>query len=135
MLGRATGKLGFIRHHGPNLGEATTFPLMVFSVPLHMDHIQMAFCLGTPTTRTLATLGAHTFACRPLIAMRFEAKLYPSSRAFQRYVTRHLHVRKSGRFLTFSGQESNCWFAPDLSFDHNLCFRCPNGSYEPILNI
>jgi hypothetical protein len=24
---------------------------------------------------------------------------------------------------------------PDLSFGHNLCFRCPNGSCEPILNI
>jgi hypothetical protein len=24
---------------------------------------------------------------------------------------------------------------PGLSFDHNLCFRCPNGSCEPISNI
>jgi len=24
---------------------------------------------------------------------------------------------------------------PDLSFGHNLCFRCSNGWYEPILNI
>jgi hypothetical protein len=24
---------------------------------------------------------------------------------------------------------------PDLSFDHNLCFRCPNGQCEPILDI
>jgi hypothetical protein len=24
---------------------------------------------------------------------------------------------------------------PDLSFYHNLCYRCPNGSCEPILNI
>jgi hypothetical protein len=24
---------------------------------------------------------------------------------------------------------------PDLSFNHNLCFRCPNGSCEPILYI
>ncbi len=23
----------------------------------------------------------------------------------------------------------------DFSFDHNLCFRCPNGSWEPILDI
>jgi hypothetical protein len=35
-------------HHGPNLGEATTFPLMVYFVPLHEAHIQMAFCLKTP---------------------------------------------------------------------------------------
>jgi len=24
---------------------------------------------------------------------------------------------------------------PNLSFGHNLCFRCPNGSWEPILDI
>jgi hypothetical protein len=35
-------------HHGPDLGEATTFPLIVYSVPLHKAHIQMTFCLGTP---------------------------------------------------------------------------------------
>jgi len=35
-------------HHGPNLGEATTFPLIINFVPLHEAHIQMAFCLGAP---------------------------------------------------------------------------------------
>jgi len=35
-------------HHDLNLGEATTFPLIVYFVPLHKAHIQMAFCLGTP---------------------------------------------------------------------------------------
>jgi hypothetical protein len=35
-------------HHGPDSGEATTFPHIVFSTPLHGGHIQMAFCLGTP---------------------------------------------------------------------------------------
>jgi hypothetical protein len=35
-------------HHGLDLGEAITFPLIVLFVPLHKDHIQMAFCPGTP---------------------------------------------------------------------------------------
>jgi hypothetical protein len=35
-------------HHGLDLGEATTFPLIVYFAPLHKAHIQMAFCLGTP---------------------------------------------------------------------------------------
>jgi hypothetical protein len=35
-------------HHGPNLGEATTFPFIVFFVISHRSHIQMSFCLGTP---------------------------------------------------------------------------------------
>jgi hypothetical protein len=35
-------------HHGPDLGEATTFSLIVCSMLLHETHIQMAFCHGTP---------------------------------------------------------------------------------------
>jgi len=35
-------------HHGPDLGEATTFPLILYFVPPHEAHIQMVFCLGTP---------------------------------------------------------------------------------------
>jgi hypothetical protein len=35
-------------HHGADLGEATTFPFIVYFAPLHGGHIQMAFCLGTP---------------------------------------------------------------------------------------
>jgi hypothetical protein len=31
-------------HHGSDLGEAITFPFIVYSVPLHEAHIQMAFC-------------------------------------------------------------------------------------------
>ncbi len=34
--------------HGLDLGEATTFPLIVYSTPLHEAHVQMAFCPGTP---------------------------------------------------------------------------------------
>jgi hypothetical protein len=35
-------------HHGLNLGEATTFPLIVFYVPGHEAYTQMSFCLKTP---------------------------------------------------------------------------------------
>ncbi len=35
-------------HHGPDLGETTTFPLIIYFVPLHEAHIQMTFCPGTP---------------------------------------------------------------------------------------
>ncbi len=35
-------------HHGPNLGEATTFPLLVFFVPGHGANDQMSFCPKTP---------------------------------------------------------------------------------------
>jgi hypothetical protein len=35
-------------HHDSDLGEATTFPLILFSVPGHEANTQMSFCLGTP---------------------------------------------------------------------------------------
>jgi len=66
--------------------------------------------LEIPKIGTLAILDTHNFVCRPMIEMKFEAKLYPLLRAFQSYVARHLHTRKLGRFLTFSGRESNCQF-------------------------
>jgi len=37
-------------HHGPDLGEATTFPLILFSATLRGDYIQMALFPGTPRT-------------------------------------------------------------------------------------
>jgi hypothetical protein len=50
---------------------------------------------------TFATLGSHNFVCKIQIAMKSQAKLWPSLRAFQQYVAHHLHARKSGQFLTF----------------------------------
>jgi hypothetical protein len=41
--------------------------------------------------------------------------------------------RVDSRLLVVRSQSVN--LAPNLSFDHNLCFRCPNGSCESILNI
>jgi hypothetical protein len=37
------------------------------------------------------------------------------------------------RLLVVGSQIAN--LTPDLSFGHNLCFRCPNGQWEPILDI
>jgi hypothetical protein len=75
------------------------------------------FVLGLPSWSpeileigTSTTLQAHNFVCRPLIEMRFKEMLYPSSIAFQQYVACQLKTRKSGKFLTFNGQESNWQF-------------------------
>ncbi len=126
-------------HHGLNLGEAITFPLIVFSAYSLQLSIgatsKWHFALGLPSgnpkipiTGTSTTLGAHNFACRPLIVMRSKAKLQPSLRNFQRYVPHCQHMRKSSQFPTFSGQESNYQFdSQPFSFGHNLCFRCSNG--------
>jgi hypothetical protein len=73
-------------HHGLDLGETTTFPLIIYSVASHRTNIQMAFCLETPKWESRnsqswesynfgATLGAHNFVCRPSNEMRSQAKL------------------------------------------------------------
>jgi hypothetical protein len=63
-------------HHGPNLGVATTFPLIVYFVPFHEAHIQMAFCPGTPEIPKVGPLATlHKFVCKPLIVMMSKAKL------------------------------------------------------------
>jgi hypothetical protein len=40
-------------NHGPDLGEATTFPLIVYYVPDHETKTQMSFCPETPTWDSL----------------------------------------------------------------------------------
>jgi hypothetical protein len=48
-------------HHDPNLGEATTFFHIVFSMSGHGAYTQMSFCPEIPEIGTLATLEAHNF--------------------------------------------------------------------------
>jgi hypothetical protein len=69
-------------HHGPDLGEATTFPHIVFSVLLRRTCIRMALFPGTPKVESRnypsldsRTLGAHNFSPQPLIKTRFDANL------------------------------------------------------------
>jgi len=64
-------------YHSLDLGEATTFPLLVYYVRGHEISTQMLFCQANdiPKIGIFATLGAHNFLCRPLIEMRFEEKL------------------------------------------------------------
>jgi len=48
VLGQAMGTLTHLTHHGPDSGEATTFPHIVFSAAPRGSYIQMAHFLGTP---------------------------------------------------------------------------------------
>jgi hypothetical protein len=69
-------------HHGLDLGKAITFPLIVYSVPLHKAHIQMAFCPGIPKWDSWNSQSwdsrnfrPYNFVCRLSIEMNFKAKL------------------------------------------------------------
>jgi hypothetical protein len=68
-------------HHNLDLGETTTFPLIVYSMLGHKTSNQMAFCLEIPQWKSRNSqsldsrdFGAYNFVCRPLIEMRFEGK-------------------------------------------------------------
>ncbi len=61
-------------HHDPDLGEANTFPLIIFFVPVHRASTQMLFCPKIPKIETPSTLEAHNLFCRHPIKMRFEGK-------------------------------------------------------------
>ncbi len=103
--------------HGPDKGKPSASPLQytlcLATGPAPKCHFVPGLPSGSPEIPkigTFASLKAHNFVCKPPIEARYEAKLQPFSRAFQQYVTRHLHGRESGQFLIFSGRESNCQF-------------------------
>jgi hypothetical protein len=48
VLGQAMGTWTHKTHHGPNSGEATTFPHIVFSAAHSGGYIQMAHFVETP---------------------------------------------------------------------------------------
>ncbi len=118
MLERATSNSDTQDSPRPGLGGSQHLPPYSILYGCPQDHTsKWLFVSGLPSgspeivkVETPMTLGRHNFACRPLIEMRYKAKLQPSLRAFQRYVARHLHRQESGRFSTFSDWESNCQF-------------------------
>jgi hypothetical protein len=82
VLGQATGTLTHKTHHGPDSGEATTFPQIVFSATLRGAYIQMTLFLGTPKLESRncpgwspGTLDAHNSRLQSLIATRSKPKL------------------------------------------------------------
>jgi len=75
-----------------------------------------------------ATLGPHNFVHRPLIEMSCQELSNGMSHA-----TYTQGNQVNSKLLVVGNQIAN--LIPGLSFGHNLCLRCPNGSCEPILNI
>ncbi len=66
-------------HHGPDLGESTTFPFIWLPTrPTSKWPFVPRLPSGSPeitNVETSAILVRHNFACRPVIEMRSEAKL------------------------------------------------------------
>jgi len=125
------------------LGETTTFPLIIYSGPLHGAYIQMAFL--SRDSRGGVSKWRHWGFSRlwsPITLradLRSRCDLKQSCSFHQELSNVMLHVVcsqvnrvDSWPFLVGS-QIGN--LTPNPFFGHNLCFKCPNEQCDPILNI
>jgi hypothetical protein len=122
-------------------GEATTFPLIVYSAPLHGAHIQMAFFsrdsrvpksrqLGFPQLWSPITLRVN---------LGLKCNMKQSCSSHREISNGMLHVvckqvnRVDSQLFLVGSQIGSLTLSP--SFGHNLCFRCLNEQCEPISDI
>ncbi len=118
VLGQAMGNLDSLDSPQPKLGGSPPPSPIQYSLQLSAEAIsEWHFFPGLPKWNpeivlvcTPGILGIHNFLLRPLIEMNSEAILQFYSRAFKRQVAHYLQTSGSGRFPTFSDQESNCQF-------------------------
>jgi hypothetical protein len=144
VLGQATGILTHLTHNGPDSGEATTCPHIVFilcSSPREL-HPNGTFSqdsqggvpklsrIGLPGLWTLTTPGSNLrlgWGLNQSCSFPQELSNAPS----HSICTRREDV--DSRLLVIGSQTAN--LTPGPSFAHNLGCKCPNGSCEAILDI
>jgi hypothetical protein len=124
-------------HHGPGSREATTFPHIVYSVPFLGALIQMAFLsrdsqMEVPKSPRLELprLCGTIISCAGL--KRSCSPRQELSNNVSHATCTQGHWVDSRLFVVGSQTAS---LIPDLFFYHNVCFKCPNGSCKPILDI
>jgi hypothetical protein len=130
-------------HHGLNLGEDTTFPLIVFYVHGHGDCTQMSFCPGTFklwvskfSKLRLSQLWKSIFFFAKL-RLRWHLNQSCSPRQdFSKYMwhATYAQINQGDSWLLVVGSQIGI-LTPNLSFNHNLCFKYLNGSCELIFDI
>jgi hypothetical protein len=146
VLGQAMGILTHKTHHGPDSGEATTFPHIIYSAALREGYIQMALFPGTPKlesrncpeTVLVGVLGLWDLIT-PDCRVRSRRGLNQSCSSPRDLFNAVLHSRigcreeVDSRLLVIRSQIAN--LTPDLSFAHNLGCKCPKDQYQAILDI
>jgi hypothetical protein len=146
VLGQATGIWTHLTHHDPDSGEATTFPLIVFSAALRRGYIQMALFLGTPKLESricpeIVSVGVPglweliTPDCRVGSQQGLNQSCNPRQDLFNDVSHSQIGCREEvdSRLLVAGSQTAN--LIPGPSFAHNLGCRCPNGQCEAIFDI
>jgi hypothetical protein len=125
-------------HHGLDLGEATTFPFIVYFVHFHEAHIQMAFCFGTPPNGSpkIPRVGIPATLCADLwLRWSLKQSCSPCREFFNGMSHNTWTQGNQGDSWLLVIQSQIVNLILDLFFGHNLCFKCFNGSCQPILNI
>jgi hypothetical protein len=152
VLGQPAGTLDHKTHHGPDSGEATTFPHIVFSAPLRRAYIQMALFPGTPKlesrncpeTIPVGVLGLWeliTPDCKVWSRRGLNQSCSPRQDLFNAVSHSQFGGREDvySRFLVVGSQTASFAPAPESnpgpSFAHNLGYKCPNGQCEAIFDI
>jgi hypothetical protein len=126
-------------HHDPDLGEATTFPLSVFSMSGHKGYIQMSFCPGTFRkflNLRLSPLGRPIISCAHIwLKWGLKESCRPCwELSSNMWHATYTQVNEGDSWLLMVKNQIST-FTPDFSFGHNLCFKYSNGSCEHILDI
>jgi hypothetical protein len=146
VLGQTTGTLTHKIHHGPDSGEATTFPHIVFSATLRGGYIQMALFPGTPKLES-----RNCPETVPVGVPGLWALITPNCRVWsQQGLNQSCSPRRDlsnamshsqfggreevdSRLLVVGSQTAS--LTPGPSFAHNLGYKCPNGQCEVIFDI
>jgi hypothetical protein len=137
VLGQATSTLDHKTHHGPDSGDATTIPHIVYSATLRESHIQMAQIPGTPEMESrncpeIVPSGVpglwEVIAPRPDLGSQRDFNRSYSPRRHLSNAVSHSRFghreRVDSRLLVVGSQTAN--LTPGPSFVHNLGCRCPN---------
>jgi hypothetical protein len=146
VLGQATGTLDHKIHHGPDSGEATTFPHIVFFAAFRWGYIQMALFPGTPKLKSrncpeIVPVGVLrlweliTLDCQVWSRRGLNQSCSPRRDLSNDISHSQLGGREEvdSRLLVVGSQTAN--LTPDPSFAHNLSCRCPNDQCEAIFDI
>jgi hypothetical protein len=133
-------------HHGPDSGEATTFPLIIFSAAPRGGYIQMALFPGTPKLESrncLETVPVGVPGLWELISPNCQVRLEwglnqccSSPRELFNSMSHSRCKRReevNSRLLMVGSQIASLTL--NLSFAPNLSCRCPNGQCEASLDI
>ncbi len=126
-------------HHGPNLGEATTFPLIVLFLLGHRAYSQIPFCFRTPKLGILkfSKLGL-PWLWKPIIfftnlALMWDLKqsCSPRREIFNGMWHATCTQVNQGDFLFLVVGSQIGTLTPSPSFGHNLCFKTQMGHVRP----